>query len=207
MFRGCVWIVCSLCGMPAQFVRDLLNGVQVELAAATSLISTKNNQIFWSSLLGLSFLPLLPAHHWPQHLNSKNIRGLSVGFPSTLVCEHLNLFARQFLCVYCRCWPQKVLQSWMHWNVKQSSMAYRWFQWTKQVVFVKKNPRRKACFRWLPFIISISEWIVTQVSSWWTSATILIPCIFWLCWFTADTSVDVHVDTSCCWKNKGTVQL
>lgn len=70
---------------------------------------------------------------------NKNIRGLSVGFPSTLLCEHLNLFARQFLCVYCRCWPQKVLQSWIHWNVKQSSMAYRWFQWTKQVVFVKRK--------------------------------------------------------------------
>lgn len=91
----------------------------------------------------------------------KNIRGFSVGFPSTLLCEHLNLFARQFLGVYCRCWPQKVLQSWMHWNVKQSSIAYRWFQWTKQVVFVKKkNPKRKACFRWLPFIffpLSLNE--------------------------------------------------
>lgn len=35
-------------------------------------------------------------------------------------------------------------------------MAYRWFQWTKQVVYDKKNkhPKRKACFRWLPFIFS-----------------------------------------------------
>lgn len=142
---------------------------------------------------------------------SKNIRGLGVGFPSTLLCKHLNLFARQFLGVYCRCWPQKVLQNWMYRNVKQSSMTCRWFQWTKQVVFVKKkkkNPKRKACFRWLPFIFfSMSEWIATQVPSWWTSAIVLVPCIFWLCWFTADTSVDVHVDTSCCWKNKGTAQL
>lgn len=74
----------------------------------------------------------------------KNIRGLSVWFPWTLLCEHLNLYARQFLGVYCRCWSQKVLQSWMHWNVKQSSMAYRWFQWTKQVVFVKKKKKKKS---------------------------------------------------------------
>lgn len=193
--------------MPAQFVRDLLNCGQVELAAATALISTTNNQILLKFFAGSAFP--VSTDRTPFEY-SKKIRGLSVGFPSTRLCEHLNLFARQFLGVYCRCWPQKVLQSWMHWNVKQSSMAYRWFQWTKQVVFVKKKKhcKKKSLFQMTTFhFFSISQWIATQVSSWWTSATILVPCIFWLCWFTADTSVDVHVDTSCCWKNKGTVQL
>lgn len=144
--------------MPAQFVRDLLNCGQVELAAATALISTTNNQILLKFFAGSAFP--VSTDRTPFEY-SKKIRGLSVGFPSTRLCEHLNLFARQFLGVYCRCWPQKVLQSWMHWNVKQSSMAYRWFQWTKQVVFVKKKKhcKKKSLFQMTTFhfFLSLNE--------------------------------------------------
>lgn len=90
--------------MPAQFVRDLLNCGQVELAAATELITTKKQSTILKFFAGSAF-PASTAHTplGSAYEYSKNIRGLSVGFPSTLLCEHLNLFTRQFLGVYCRC--------------------------------------------------------------------------------------------------------
>lgn len=71
-------------------------------------------------------------------------------------------------------------------------------------MYLLKDTKTKACFRWLTFLFFFfSEWNSTQFSPWGTSAAIHVCCVYRLCWFVAETSMDVCVDSSCCWKNKG----